>query len=119
MFGKLIDGKLIYAPNNYTKEDGSVIINFNESELFMKMEGFKRVFENIPAFDAATQEIKIARYEETSDNIIIHFQVIDLPTEPDPMEARVIALEEEIAITNNALQDLILSTMMLDEGGEI
>ena len=119
MFGKLIDGELIYAPKNYTKEDGTVIINFNESELFMKMEGFKRVFENTPAFNAATQEIKIARYEETSDNIIIHYQVIDLPTEPNPLEARIATLEEEIEITNAALQDLIVSTMMLDEGGEV
>ena len=43
MYGKIINGKLIFAPMNYKTSDGVLITNFNTNEDLMKKYGFKKI----------------------------------------------------------------------------
>lgn len=110
MYGKLVDGKLIEAPVNYTSEDGNVITGFNKSIFHMIKYGFKPVNQNIPPYDAYSQRIVFSRYEETEDMILAHYDVIDKlkPDSYEGLQAKVTTLEEELLNTQNAIDYLIL-----------
>ena len=110
MYGKLVDGKLIEAPVNYTSEDGNVITGFNKSIFYMIKYGFKPVNQNIPPYDAYSQRIVFSRYEETEDMILAHYDVIDKlkPDSYEELQTKVTTLEEELLNTQNAIDYLIL-----------
>ena len=110
MYGKLVDGKLIEAPVNYTSEDGNVITGFNRSIFHMIKYGFKPVNQNIPPYDAYSQRIVFSRYEETEDMILAHYDVIDKlkPDSYEELQTKVTTLEEELLNTQNAIDYLIL-----------
>lgn len=110
MYGKLVDGKLIEAPVNYTNEDGNVITGFNKSIFHMIKYGFKPVNQNIPPYDAYSQRIVFSRYEETEDMILAHYDVIDKlkPDSYEELQTKVTTLEEELLNTQNAIDYLIL-----------
>ena len=110
MYGKLVDGKLIEAPFNYTSEDGNVITGFNKSIFHMIKYGFKPVNQNIPPYDAYSQRIVFSRYEETEDMILAHYDVIDKlqPDSYEELQTKVTTLEEELLNTQNAIDYLIL-----------
>ena len=110
MYGRLVDGKLIEAPVNYTSEDGNVITGFNKSVFHMIKYGFKPVNQNIPPYDAYSQRIVFSRYEETEDAILAHYDVIDKlkPDSYEELQTKVTTLEEELLNTQNAIDYLIL-----------
>ena len=110
MYGKLVDGKLIEAPVNYTSEDGNVITGFNKSIFHMIKYGFKPVNQNIPPYDAYSQRIVFSRYEETEDAILVYYDVIDKlkPDSYEELQTKVTTLEEELLNTQNAIDYLIL-----------
>ena len=110
MYGRLVDGKLIEAPVNYTSEDGNVITGFNRSIFHMIKYGFKPVNQNIPPYDAYSQRIVFSRYEETEDMILAHYDVIDKlkPDSYEELQTKVTTLEEELLNTQNAIDYLIL-----------
>ena len=110
MYGRLVDGKLIEAPVNYTSEDGNVITGFNRSIFHMIKYGFKPVNQNIPPYDAYSQRIVFSRYEETEDMILAHYDVIDKlkPDSYEELQTKVATLEEELLNTQNAIDYLIL-----------
>ena len=110
MYGRLVDGKLIEAPVNYTSEDGNVITGFNKSVFHMIKYGFKPVNQNIPPYDAYSQRIVFSRYEETEDMILAHYDVIDKlkPDSYEELQTKVTTLEEELLNTQNAIDYLIL-----------
>ena len=110
MYGRLVDGKLIEAPVNYTSEDGNVITGFNKSIFHMVKYGFKPVNQNIPPYDAYSQRIVFSRYEETEDMILAHYDVIDKlkPDSYEELQTKVTTLEEELLNTQNAIDYLIL-----------
>ena len=110
MYGRLVDGKLIEAPVNYTSEDGNVITGFNKSIFHMIKYGFKPVKQNIPPYDAYSQRIVFSRYEETEDMILAHYDVIDKlkPDSYEELQTKVTTLEEELLNTQNAIDYLIL-----------
>ena len=110
MYGKLVDGKLIEAPINYTSEDGNVITGFNKSVFHMIKYGFKPVNQNIPPYDAYSQRIVFSRYEEIEDAILVHYDVIDKlqPDSYEELQTKVTTLEEELLNTQNAIDYLIL-----------
>ena len=110
MYGRLVDGKLIEAPVNYTSEDGNVITGFNKSIFHMIKYGFKPVNQNIPPYDAYSQRIVFSRYEETEDMILAHYDVIDKlkPDSYEELQTKVTTLEEELLNTQNAIDYLIL-----------
>ena len=110
MYGRLVDGKLIEAPVNYTSEDGNVITGFNKSIFHMIKYGFKPVNQNIPPYDAYSQRIVFSRYEETEDAILVYYDVIDKlkPDSYEELQTKVTTLEEELLNTQNAIDYLIL-----------
>ena len=110
MYGKLVNGKLIEAPINYTSEDGNVITGFNKSIFHMIKYGFKPVNQNIPPYDAYSQRIVFSRYEETEDMILAHYDVIDKlkPDSYEELQTKVTTLEEELLNAQNAIDYLIL-----------
>ena len=110
MYGRLVDGKLIEAPVNYTSEDGNVITGFNKSIFHMIKYGFKPVNQNIPPYDAYSQRIVFSRYEETEDMILAHYDVIDKlkPDSYEELQTKVATLEEELLNAQNAIDYLIL-----------
>ena len=110
MYGRLVDGKLIEAPVNYTSEDGNVITGFNRSIFHMIKYGFKPVNQNVPPYDAYSQRIVFSRYEETEDMILAHYDVIDKlkPDSYEELQTKVTTLEEELLNTQNAIDYLIL-----------
>ena len=77
-YGILLDGQLIYAQPYYFCSDGRKIINFNKSVELMTAYGFKPVFDNIPDYDEKTQCIVFSHYEETEENILIEYEVLDI-----------------------------------------
>ena len=77
-YGILLDGQLIYAQPYYFCSDGRKIINFNNSVELMTAYGFKPVFDNIPDYDEKTQCIVFSHYEETEENILVEYEVLDI-----------------------------------------
>ena len=110
MYGKLVDGKLIEAPVNYTSENCNLLTGFNNSIFYMIKYGFKPVNQNIPPYDAYSQRIVFSRYEETEDMILVHYDVIDKlkPDSYEELQTKVTTLEEELLNTQNAIDYLIL-----------
>lgn len=79
MLAKIINGRLQYAPRNYSTDNGQLIINFNKNEELMKQYGYKNVIDIVPSCDKNTQYVQISGYDETDEAIIINYEIIDLP----------------------------------------
>ena len=77
MYGKLIDGKLVYAPKNYLTDDNRMIFNFNNNVELMKNNGFKEVEDIVPSYDATTHYVIKAGYDEGEDKIVVNYEVLE------------------------------------------
>ena len=55
MYGKLNNGVLEFAPQNYKLSDGRLIVSINKSEALMKRYGFKEVVDNQPEFNVENE----------------------------------------------------------------
>ena len=77
MYGKLIDGKLVYAPKNYLTDDNRMIFNFNNNVELMKNYGFKEVEDIVPSYDATTHHVIKVGYNEDVDKIIVNYEVLE------------------------------------------
>ena len=75
MYGKLVDGKLMYAKEYFVCEDGSTIINFNNNEKLMMAYGFKPVVNEIPEYDVENEYVTIKRYVEKERIIVINYEI--------------------------------------------
>ena len=76
MYGKLIDGKLVYAPKNYLTDDNRMIFNFNNNVELMKNNGFKEVEDIVPSYDATTHYVIKVGYDEGEDKIVVNYDVL-------------------------------------------
>ena len=76
MYGKLIDGKLVYAPKNYLTDDNRMIFNFNNNVELMKNNGFKEVEDIVPSYDATTHYVIKGWYNEGEDKIVVNYEVL-------------------------------------------
>ena len=76
MYGKLIDGKLVYAPKNYLTDDNRMIFNFNNNVELMKNNGFKEVEDIVPSYDATTHYVIKVGYNEGEDKIVVNYEVL-------------------------------------------
>ena len=65
MYGKVVNGKIVYAPDNYKLSDGKLIIGFNTNEELMMKYGYKEVVEYKVDYDPNTEELYISDIEET------------------------------------------------------
>ena len=77
MYGKLIDGKLVYAPKNYLTDDNRMIFNFNNNVKLMKNNGFKEVEDIVPSYDATTHYVIKVGYDEGEDKIVVNYEVLE------------------------------------------
>ena len=77
MYGKLIDGKLVYAPKNYLTDDNRMIFNFNNNVELMKNNGFKEVEDIVPSYDATTHYVIKVGYDEGEDKIIVNYEILE------------------------------------------
>lgn len=76
LYGKIVDGVLEKAPNTYTLEDGTIIINFDQEPTYLKREGFKKVVEGFIDYDHNTQELVFDKYVEDENFITIQYKAI-------------------------------------------
>lgn len=79
MYGKLINGAIVYAPVNYLTEDGKMIFNFNTNTEVMLENGFKEVINTVPSYDANTQMITLNGYTENDTTITVNYEVVVKP----------------------------------------
>lgn len=73
MLGKLINGKLEIFSETLIFSDGSCICN--PSENILKNNGYKDIIRDIDPIVEPNQYIE-EYYEETNENILIHFNLI-------------------------------------------
>lgn len=78
MYGKLVNGELVIAPNELELKDGSVILNFNRSIDKMLEHGFKPVIDVKPGYDVDKQYCKFVQYTDTGRYIRYEWEVEDI-----------------------------------------
>ena len=75
MYGKIINGKLVYSPMNYKTSDGVLITNFNTNEDLMKRYGFKKINGVEPEYDEERECLIISSFEELDTEIKVAYEV--------------------------------------------
>ena len=81
MYGKLINGELSIAPQEFTLEDGTIISNFNRNIKAMKSQGYKAIVDSKPIYDVETQYCELVGYQETHSRIRFVWEIkeIEIP----------------------------------------
>ena len=81
MYGKLINGELSIAPQEFTLEDGTIIPNFNRNIKAMKSQGYKAIVDSKPIYDVDTQYCELVGYQETYSRIRFVWEIkeIEIP----------------------------------------
>ena len=105
MYGKLVDGVIEYAPNEYIDYDGNVISNFNKSISLMEQHGFKPVVDIKPSYIFKTQYCELVGYKENHAYIEFEYVVREI----EPTELEIENEEMELAIK------LVIGTITDDE----
>lgn len=75
MYGKIINGELVFAPVNYKTSDGVLITNFNTNEDLMTKYGFKKINGIKPEYDEDKECIIVKSFEELTDEIKVNYEV--------------------------------------------
>ena len=75
LYGKMIDGVIIYAPPEIYKENGEVIILKTPSDYFDK--GDKFVRRNIPKYDPMKEILVLDNIIENDNEISITYKLMD------------------------------------------
>lgn len=73
MYGKVINGKIVYAPDNYKRPDGTLIIGFNTNEELMQQYGYKEIVEHNTDYDPVTEELYITNIQESTTVIDVYY----------------------------------------------
>ena len=81
MYGKLINGELVIAPQELTLEDGTIISDFNRNIKAMKSQGYKAIVDSKPIYDVDTQYCELVGYQETYSRIRFVWEIkeIEIP----------------------------------------
>lgn len=96
MYGKLIEGKIEYAPVNFITPNNCLILNFNKNVSLMEEFGYKLVVDSKPLYDPNEYVLFIYEYIETDYNITIVYKTQDKTIYDDP----------EITFIKNRLHEL-------------
>lgn len=75
MYGKIINGELVFAPVNYKTSDGVLITNFNTNEDLMTKYEFKKINGIKPEYDEDKECIIVKSFEELTDEIKVDYEV--------------------------------------------
>ena len=78
MYGKLINGELSIAPQEFTLEDGTIISDFNRNIKAMKSQGYKAIVDSKPIYDVDTQYCELVGYQETFSRIKYIWEIKDI-----------------------------------------
>ena len=73
MYGKVVNGKIVYAPDNYKRPDGTLIIGFNTNEELMHRYGYKEIVEHNTDYDPVTEELYISNIQEDTTVIDVYY----------------------------------------------
>ena len=73
MYGKVVNGKIVYAPDNYTRPDGTLIIGFNTNEELMQRYGYKEIVKHNTDYDPVTEELYISNIQEDTTVIDVYY----------------------------------------------
>ena len=90
LYGKMIDGVIIYAPPEIYKENGEVIILKTPSDYYDN--GYKRVIRQIPNYNVHKQVLALDNIQENDSEIIINYKLVNV----DPLQSYNDILEEEV-----------------------
>ena len=82
MYGKLVNGELIVAPQNLELEDGTIILDFNRSISAMLEYGFKPVIDTKPGYDVDTQYCDFVGYIDNVRYICYEWVITDIELSP-------------------------------------
>lgn len=104
MYGKIINGKIVYAPKNFVTSNGALIINFNKNIELMKKHGFLEVEDVRPVYNPNYQEIIPNGYDISDNKIKVLYMVIDIPTSINLRET--ISLEERVTELELMVEEL-------------
>ena len=103
MLAKIINGRLQYAPRNYSADNGQLIINFNKNEELMKQYGYKEVIDIRPDYDEKTQHIKVLSYTD-GDVITVNYEIVDNQVVVT-LEERVLSIERQLSDQSTILSE--------------
>lgn len=104
MYGKVVNGSLTYAPENFLTEDGKMIFSFNSQPALMAEHGFKKVVDEIPEYDSRLYRLKIKGFTEDADSITVVYKLELIEVDPAVKKAS----EQALAFT-------FLGEMLTDE----
>ena len=77
MYGKVVNGEIVYAPYNYRLSNGTLIIGFNTNVELMIQYGYKEIVEYKVDYDPNTEELYISNIEETINLINVYYSSRD------------------------------------------
>lgn len=77
MYGKIVDGKLQYAPKNYVDSNGVMTLNFDSNIEKMTEEGYKEVINNVPKYDELTHKVVKDMATEINGKINVVYKVVE------------------------------------------
>lgn len=96
IFARLVDNELIYAENYYVRQDGVLILNFNNNEDLMREYGFKPIIDNPPTYDETKEELHKVGVNEDDKSIYILYEKRDIDLEPIKLE-KIAKTKEDLA----------------------
>lgn len=77
MYGKIVDGKLQYAPKNYVDSNGVMTLNFDSNIEKMTEEGYKEVINSVPKYDELTHKVVKDMVTEINGKINVVYKIVE------------------------------------------
>lgn len=77
MYGKIVDGKLQYAPKNYVDSNGVMTLNFDSNIEKMTEEGYKEVINSVPKYDELTHKVIKDMVTEINGKINVVYKIVE------------------------------------------
>lgn len=77
MYGKIVDGKLQYAPKNYVDSNGVMTLNFDSNIEKMTEEGYKEVINSVPKYDELTHKVVKDMATEINGKINVVYKIVE------------------------------------------
>lgn len=106
MYGKLVNGEIVKAPQNYLTTEGGAIFDFNRKPEVMRQYGFKEIINNVPVLDE-NHYFTIKEYKEDVNNITVVYEIHEKVT-TETLDDKVKRLQAELLATQQAVDFMIM-----------
>lgn len=113
LFAKLVDNELIYAEDKYIRQDGVLILNFNNNEDLMREYGYKLVVDNPPIYNEETEELHKVGISEDEKTLNILYEKRSIDLEPIKLQ-KIMKTKEDL--TTYLFNNPIFSTCHYSDG---